>query len=328
MKKSKIRALRDERSGVGRYAARPSQIPIAGWKRIVSRTYQQIGTADLSLKCAGVAFFAFLSIFPVLACLVLIYGLFADTSSLNGHMSVLREFTPPSVFDIVEERLSALLSQPQVGLGIGLAVSFTLALWSGSRGTNALISTISSAYHEHAERHFLKSAALSLGLTLGALVFVTIALFTIAFIPAIVNLIQLPNAAETVAMYTRWPILALFVAVSLAILFRFAPHRNGAKWSWIAPGAIVSTLLWIVLSILFSIYVEQFGNYSATFGSLSVAVVMMLWLYYSTMAIALGAALNAEMEHQTKVDTTAGPYKPMGERNAFVADTTPEPIRR
>ena len=310
---------------IGRYAARPTQIPWAGWKRVAVRTYQQIGKADLSLRCAGVAFFAFLSVFPVLACFVLVYGLFADTTSLNEHMSAVRQLAPQSVMNVIEERLNALLSQPQVGLGVGLVVSFLIALWSGSRGTNALVDTVSSAYHEDEERHFLASAFLSLGLTLGALVFTSLALFTVAILPALISMIAVQDFAETIALWARWPALAFFVVISICVLFRLAPHRHGAKWSWIMPGAILATVLWIALSVLFSIYVEQFSNYSATFGSLSVAVVMMLWIYYSTMVIALGAALNAELEHQTKVDTTVGPNAPMGERNAHVADTLPEP---
>lgn len=311
----------DRAASSGRYATRPGQIPRPGWIKILKRTLATMSATDLSLRCAGVAFFTFLSIFPVLACFVLIYGLVATPDSLRAQLEALRAFAPASVFNIVQERLEALLSQPEVGLGIGLAISFTLALWSGSRGVNALIGTISFAYRETDERSFISAALTSVGLTLGALVFLVIALFTIAGLPVILAATPfVSNMAETVALWARWPVLALFVCLSMAVLFRIAPHRESAQWKWITPGALVATVLWVMLSVLFSIYVEQFGNYSATFGSLSVAVVMMLWTYYSTMIVTLGASLNAEIEHQTKVDTTTGPSAPMGDRGAFVAD--------
>lgn len=312
-------------SELGRYADRPAQIPWTGWKRILRRTFGMMSDADLSLRCAGVAFFTFLSIFPVLACFVLIYGLVSTPASLREQMVSLQQFVPASVYSVVQERLDALLDQPEIGLGIGLAISFVLALWSGSRGTNALVSTISSAYHETVERNFIKAAILSLGMTLGALVFLIGALFSIAAIPVILNALPVTALTETLALWARWPVLAIAVIISIAVLYRVAPHRESPRWKWVTPGALLATFLWLILSAAFSIYVEQFGNYSATFGSLSVAVVMMLWIYYSTMVVALGAALNAEIEHQTKVDTTIGPNAPMGERGAYVADNLPEP---
>ncbi|MEM8750644.1 MAG: YihY/virulence factor BrkB family protein [Pseudomonadota bacterium] len=313
-----------ENTAVGRYASQPSHIPWLGWKAILTRVYKTIGNADISLRCAGVAFFGFLSIFPVMACFVLIYGLFSTGTSLQEHLSVIREFAPGSVYEILEERLQALLSQPEVGLGVGLIISFCLALWSGSRGTNSLISTVSESYREPEERGFLAAAILSVGLTLGGLFFVLVALFAIAAIPVIVATLPFPATAETIALWVRWPLLAAMVWVALTILYRLAPNRKGAQWKWITPGSAVATVLWIAASVGFSIYVEQFGNYGATFGSLSVVVVMMLWIYYSTMIIAIGAALNAEMEHQTKIDTTTGPAAPMGMRGAHVADHLPE----
>ncbi|EFL88628.1 YihY/virulence factor BrkB family protein [Ahrensia sp. R2A130] len=308
----------------GRYAVRPRDIPWAGWKSILKRAFKTISSTDMSLRCAGVAFYSFLSIFPVLACFVLVYGLVADGGKLQDQMASMEEFLPEAVQAVVYERLDALLSQPQVGLGIGLIVSFAVALWSGSRGTNALVATISRIYRETDDRGFLASAALSLSLTLGALVFLTASLLAIAAVPIAVNLLPLPSWMETAALWVRWPLLAILVYAAILILFRLAPDREDAKWRWISLGAAVSAVLWLALSSLFSFYVKEFGNYSATFGSLSVAVILMLWIYYSTMIVSLGAALNAEIEHQTKVDTTTGPNAPMGERGAYVADNLPE----
>ena len=314
----------DPKDHRGRYAERPSQIPWPGWKAILKRTFGTVSDADLSLRCAGVAFFSFLSIFPVLACFILVYGLVATRDTVRDQLFTLERFAPKAVFELVQERLEALLSQPEVGLGVGLLISFGLALWSGSRGTNSLIGTINLAYYQKDGRGFVTGALLSLGLTLGALGFLTMSLFTVAAIPALTENLPFARYLETIILWARWPALALMVYLAILVLYRLAPYREDAKWRWITPGALTAAVLWMLLSVLFSVYVEQFGNYSATFGSLSVAVVTMLWLYYSSMVIALGAALNAEIELQTKMDTTTGPQSPMGERGAYVADNLPE----
>ncbi len=308
----------------GRYASQPAQMTWVGWKQIIKRVYASISQPDLSLRCAGVAFFSFLSLFPIIACFVLVYGIVTSRGSLERQLDTIQPFVPTSMFEILQERLEALLTQPETGLGVGLLVSFGLALWSGSRGVNALIIATSGAYHERNDRSFLANAVLSLGMTLASLLFIVVAMFAIAAIPVIVNSLPLPGFLEFLSLWARWPVLAFLVWVAIVGLYRVAPHRNAAQWRWISPGAWIATLLWLALSILFSIYVENFSNYSATFGSLSVAVVTLLWIYYSTMVVVIGATINAELEYQTKVDTTVGVPKPMGERGAFVADNLPE----
>lgn len=309
----------------GRYASHPGEISWPGLKAVLIRTYTTVSDADLSLRCAGVAFFSFLSIFPVLGCFVLIYGMVTTRASLQAQLEIVQPFLPGSVYEVLHERLTALLAQPDAGLGIGLMASFALALWSGSRGTNALIGAISSVYLERDNRSFLSAAILSLGLTFGALVFLVLSLFTIAAVPVIFDRLPFADVTERATLWLRWPVLALLVGFAISVLFRVAPHRQSAKWKWITPGSVTTTILWLLLSALFSFYVENFGNYSATFGPLTIGVVMLLWMYYSTLIVLLGASLNAELEHQTKIDTTTGPAAPMGHRGAYVADHLPQP---
>lgn len=304
----------------GRYATVPGQIPWPGRKAVLKRVYVAVVDAELSLRCAGVAFFSFMSLFPVMASIVLLYGLVTSRDSLKVQLDTIQPFVPASVFEMLQDRLIALLQQPETTLGVGLVVSLIFALWSGSRGINALLVAMNRAYREKDERGLIANALLSLGLTLGGMVFITIALFAIAAIPVIVGGLPLPRFLESLSIWLRWPVLALMVWLAISVLFRIAPNRSAAKWTWITPGAALSTLLWIGLSVLFSLYVENFGNYNAMFGSLSVAVVTLLWIYYSTLIIVLGAILNSELEYQTKIDTTTGVSAPMGQRGAFVAD--------
>lgn len=312
----------------GRYATSPTEIPWDGWKDILARVARRFTEADISLRAAGVAFFTFFSIFPAIAAAVLLYGLFLDRETLRQHLATIQPQVPDQAFSIIDSRLEALLAQPQTGIGIGLAASLAIAFWSGSRGVGSLVTLMTKAQREEEERNFFVAAALSIGLTLAGIFGFAIAVFLVAAIPAAVAALPLPTYFETLALWLRWPILAVFIIGALIVLYKIAPDRKSAQLGWVWPGALLAGSLWLLLSIMFSIYVQNFGNYSATFGTLSAAVVLMLWLYYSIMVFAIGAVFNAEIEYQTRTDTTSGAPRPMGKRGAIVADTMPETAKR
>lgn len=308
----------------GKYAETPFQIPLKGWWPIAKRVAVRFGKADISLRCAGVAFFTFFSIFPAIAASVLTYGLFLNRETLRTHLAAIEPFVPHQAFTIISDRLEALLSQPETGLGFGLVLALAIALWSGSRGVGSLVGLISEAYREDNKRSFLTSALLSIGLTLGGIVFLAVAIVTVAALPAVFLALPFGSSFEWLVLLLRWPLLFLFVMAALMVLYRLGPDRSNAQLVWLLPGALIATIGWLLLSALFSLYVENFGNYSATFGSLSVAVVTMLWLNYSILIFAVGALLNAEAEYQTRMDSTTGEPKPIGLRGAIVADTVPD----
>ena len=116
-------------------------------------------------------------------------------------------------------------------------------------------------------------------------------------------------------------ILALGVITGLAVLYRYGPSRNGARWNWMTWGAVAATVLWIIASALFSWYAANFANYNKTYGSVGAIVVLLMWFYITGFVVLLGAELNAEMERQTSQDTTRARWKPMGSRGARMADT-------
>lgn len=275
----------------------------AGWWSIIKGTFARFLDPDTSPRCAGTAFFGFLSIFPAIGTLVLIFGLFADPERLEGTFSLLQAILPNSALDVVGDRLTALTSQSGTTLGIGLLISIPLALWSSSRGINALLFAMSQVRGQPERRGFLKAVAVSVGLTVGGSLFVMIALLTVAGLPA---LIPFPSGDELIVLLIRWPVLlALTIGVFL-FLYRFGPDRHPRKLGFVWPGAVLASILWIVAGAVFSIYVENFGNYEVTFGSVSAAVVLLLWLYNSAQILVLGAAFNAELERAE----TGSPPKP------------------
>jgi membrane protein len=147
-----------------------------------------------------------------------------------------------------------------------------------------------------------------------------VALAAIVVLPAVIGFLQLGGAIQWALLLLRWPILLGAMILVIGLLYRYGPNRANAKLSWVSPGAILATVIWLVASIAFSVYVSEFASYNKTYGTLGAIVILLMWMYISSFVVLLGAELNAEMELHTTRDTTTGPERPMGERGAYVAD--------
>jgi membrane protein len=320
----------DQPNDRGRRAESPTGIPPRGWKDVVARLKKEAKQDDVSLLGGGVAFFAMLALVPALVAVVSIYGLFADESTVVRQVGDVLGAAPREVQDLVTAQLRSIVSSSRAGLSIAAIVAILLALWSASSGMKNLIGAINLAYDENETRGFIKVRAISLALTLGAIVFLVVAFGSIAVLPAALAKTGLGDAGRIAVGVLRWVVLLIGMIVGVAVLYRYGPDRNDPKWSWASPGAIFATVTWILASLLFSLYTANFGNYNKTYGTLAGIIVVMLWLYLTAVAVILGAELNAEMERQTERDTTEGPDQPMGSRGAFAADTlgpTAEEVR-
>jgi membrane protein len=306
----------------GEYATGPLEIPWPGWRSVAARVWTSLSEDNLSIVSAGVGFFGLLAIFPAIAAFVTIYGLVMDPAAVEGQLAPLRTFMPPEAYGILATQLHAVASQEHASLSIGLVFSIALTLWSSAAGVKALLLALNIAYDEQEKRGFIRLSAIALLFTAGALFLIGVSLFVIAAIPALVAIIPLLPPLETILLWTRWLVMAVLAIGGLSILYRWGPDRRPAKWRWLMPGAILATLLWVAASLVFSVYVAHFGSYDKTFGPLAAVVVLLMWFYLSAYAIGIGAELNAELELQTQVDTTAGWPKPRGRRGARVADKT------
>jgi membrane protein len=199
------------------------------------------------------------------------------------------------VLEVLREQMTTLIEQPAATLGWGLLLSVALALWSGSRGVNALVYAMSRVRHEPERRSFIKAAIVSILLSVAGAVFLVIALTIIAGLPA---LFPWPTREEWLLLLIRWPMLLVLTAFGLMALYWWGPDRRPRKWRYIWPGAVFASLLWVFAGALFSIYVENFSNYEASFGSVTAAIVMLLWLYNSAQIFVLGAVVNSELEYR------------------------------
>ena len=128
-------------------------------------------------------------------------------------------------------------------------------------------------------------------------------------------------------MWVTWPVMLALFHIALSALYRYAPHRREAQWRWVTLGSIFATILWVLASYGFSVYLNEFGNYNKTYGSVGGIIILLMWLYLTAYIILIGAEVNSSIELPTTADSTKGEEKPMGERNAFVADHTPNDIK-
>ncbi|WP_010198143.1 YihY/virulence factor BrkB family protein [Psychrobacter sp. PAMC 21119] len=273
---------------------------VTHWLPYLLQTWRIANSPNVWAHCASVGFFGFLSIFPAMAVFVLIYGLAFSPVEMQEQISLLRSFIPESVYEVLNSRLSELASNTASKLTFGLIISTLLALYAGSKGIKSLIILINLAFHITQERNFIQGTMRALSLTFAAVVVLIIAISSIAIIPLAAAYFPFPQIAKTIALWSRWPILAGIIFLSFLSLYRFAPNRDAVALKNLVPGAALATVLWILLSVLFSIYVQNFNNYSAEFGALSAAVVIMLWLYYSAFIIAFGAIFNFETLENSK----------------------------
>ncbi|GJE52725.1 hypothetical protein GOFOIKOB_5799 [Methylobacterium tardum] len=271
------------------------------------------------LVSAGVTFFALLAIFPAIAALVSVYGLVADTSTINDQLASLQGILPQGALDIVSEQIKSLDQKGNATLGLSLIVGVALSVWSANGGMKHIFDALNLVYNEREKRNFFVLNLVSLAFTAGALLFLIMALVSVVVLPVVFEFIGMGKDAWWLALL-RWPVLLLAVLGGLAVLYRYGPSRDAPRWRWVTGGSAVAAVLWLGGSLLFSWYVAHFGSYNKTYGSLGAAIGFMTWIWISTTIVLLGAQVNAEMEHQTAEDTTVGEPQPLGTRGAKMAD--------
>lgn len=304
----------------GRKAESPTDIPAKGWKDIALRVKSELAEDHVGLIAAGVAFYALLAIFPALTALMALSGLVLEPSEVTAQLDQLTDVMPQEAEQIILDQAVAVAGSREGGLGLAFIVGLLLAIYSASKGMGSLMEGLNVAYDEEETRGFISKTLWTLGLTVFLILGLVLGLLATLALPAVLNLIALPDWLETGMGLARWMILALMTVFGLAVIYRYGPSRDDAEWKWLSPGAVAACLIWVIASVGFSIYVSNFGSYNETFGSMAGVIILLMWLWISAFIILMGAELNAEIEAQTAHDTTVGPDEPMGERDAEKAD--------
>ena len=277
-------------------AASPSKMPFSGWKKVILRVKDEIGENNVSIVSAGVAFYAFLAVFPALAALVSIYGLAMNPESIQNQLSQVSDMMPKQAYEILKDQLQGLTETPGSALGWSMAIGILFSIWSANKGTKSLFTGVDIAYDTANDRGFIKQNVLTLGFTFGAIILLIISMSLIVAWPALVDQVGLPSSLENLINWGRWLLLALVVVWFLGMIYKYAPYKPAPDFKWVLPGALLATFLWLIASWGFSYYVSNFGSYGEMYGSISAVVVMLLWLFITSFIILLGAELNSEIE--------------------------------
>jgi membrane protein len=305
----------------GRTAERPEEIPARGWWDIVWRVTQRLASDNVTLVAGGLAMYTLLSVFPGLAAAVSLYGMFATPADVIQHMKVFSGVLPPGTWEIFNAELLSLTHHSQTTLSIAAAVGLTMALWSARSAMSALMTAANIAYGEHEKRGFFRQVLVSLALTVAAIVGFLLMLLLGVVIPIVFKILGTRWGLQVAADTLQWVLLWCFTVLGLAVVYRYAPAREHARWRWVTWGSAIAASLWLAMSGVFAFYVGSFAGYGKTYGALGGVVVLLMWFYLSSLLVLLGAEINAEMERQTVKDTTTGAPLPLGQRGAYAADT-------
>jgi membrane protein len=267
------------------------------WKQILTGTYNSLSDDRILAVAAGVTFYGLLALFPAIAALVSLYGLFADPAAIQSHLEQLSSLLPGGAVEVIRDQIERVTSAGTGTLGLSSLLSIAIAIWGANAGVKAVFDALNVAYGAKEERGFFKLNLTSLAFTIGAIAFAIIALGAVVVLPLLLRYLGLDAAFETLLNYGRWPIIWIIVALALAVLYRFGPTDSlNPKWHWITWGSAVASLLWLAASAIFSWYAANFGSYNATYGSLGAVIGLMTWMWISATVILLGAELNSEIE--------------------------------
>jgi len=284
------------------------RIPI-GWTDILKRTVNEsFFKDDIVGMAAQLAYYFFLALFPALLFFVALASYLPLENVVEDIVRSMSRFAPPDVLQIVRDQLHKIAAGEQGGL---LTVGMVLTLWSTSAGMVAIINTLNKAYDIDEGRPWWKVRLTAIGLTIALALFILVSFFLVIAGPPLAERVANWVGLGPVFVWTwwilQWPLVFALVVTAIALVYYFAPDAE-QSFVWLTPGAVLATVLWLLFSIGFRIYVVNFGDYNATYGALGGVIVLLLWFYASGLAILIGAEMNAEIEH-------ASPYgKDPGEK--------------
>jgi membrane protein len=305
--------------GRGRLATRPEHIPRKGWIDIGWRVGGAYFGDRVGFVAGGVTFFMVLSLFPTLAAFVTLYGLFADPADAWSRLQFLYSILPSNVAQFLGGEMERLASNTSSQLTFTLVWTLLLSLWTANGGIKTLFYGLNVAYHEVEKRNLVRYNLICLAFTLSGLTGVLLTAGLVVGVPIVLSVLGLQEDFSGVA-WLRWPILFVVYVGALTVIYRFGPCRQKARWRWLTPGALFAAVLSLIVSFLFSWYLTTFVK-TDSYGPLAAFMGFLLWIWITVQIILMGAEVNAEIEHQTAVDTTTGAPMPLGQRGALVADS-------
>ena len=274
----------------------PAMPASMAWKDILWRTHQRFNDDRVLATAGGVVFFGLLAVFPAVTALVSLYGLFADPSTIGANLQTLSLLLPDGSFAIVQDQIVRVLAKGNASLGGAFLFGLAFALWSANAGVKAIIDALNVVHEVREQRSFIRLNLLSLAFTLSGIAALLLMVSAVVAFPLALDHLGLAPDSQTVVSLARWPLMFGVLLMALSVLYRFGPDRAAPRWEVFGIGTLTATVLWIAGSAALSWYLSNFGNYTATYGSLGAAIGLMTWMWMSATIVLVGAELNAVLE--------------------------------
>ncbi|TFV65739.1 YihY/virulence factor BrkB family protein [Blastococcus sp. CT_GayMR20] len=302
-------------------ATSPQRLSARDWARVLQRAGREVLDDRLMLYAAGVSFFALLSIAPLLVTAMSVYGAINTPQEAMEQLSEVVRKLPDELQPLVADQLTTITTASGQVLTVRGLIGLLLALFTATTAATYLIDALTLAYHETETRSLLRRTLLAVVFVLAGALLVGAVLVGAGMVSDWLD--SAPGPVRAAGPVLAWVVLATLLAMTLSLLYRFAPDRKQARWRWISVGALAATVLWLGTSVALLAYVQTLGSYETTYGPLAGVAISMFWLWLTVFLLIVGASVNAETERQTVRDSTVGPERPLGERGAVVADSAP-----
>jgi membrane protein len=277
---------------------RPTTGARPAWLDLMHKVVLSISRNRLVANSGSVAFFGLMAIFPAIATIVSLYGMFADPHTITSHLDLLKDVFPQSVIGLIRYQVTRFAGRSNSAQSLTFFISFVIALWSANSGMSALFDALNVVYGEKEKRSLLRFYATTFAATFASVIFAVIALAGVVVLPIVWNFVGFHSSVDRLLDWARWPVLFVVDTIGLDIIYRVGPSRLGAKWRWMTWGSVLATFAWLGASILFSWYVAAFDSYDRVYGSLGAVIGFMTWIWVSVLIVLTGAALNAELERR------------------------------
>jgi membrane protein len=288
--------------------------PSTSWLELARRTFRESVEDDCLGLAAQLSYYFFLALFPAILFLLALASFFPLENLTDDIARVLGPFVSREILELIREQMVRLAQQQSGGL---LTFGVLAALWSSSAALVSIVSALNRAYDIEEARPWWKVRLVSIGLTLGVALFVLIGLSLVLAGPTVADYLARTTGWGAPFKWgwliLQWPLVLALVSVAIALVFYFGPDAE-QDWVWVTPGAIVATVLWVVVSLAFKLYVAHFTNYNAAYGTVGAVIVLLLWFYVSGIAVLVGAELNAEIEHASPFGKGPGQKSAGGRR--------------
>lgn len=251
---------------------------------------------NISLISAGIGFFTTLSLFPALALLVMVWSLAADPAQINGLLDLGAELMPADVHRLLSDQVSALIATGSDDtLGWATLLTGLFALWSARAGVHAMTRGLDEVYETPYEPGFVRRELVATGLTLALYALAAVVAVSLFIAPIVLSFVNLGGLAALASETLRFLIAVAAVLAALTLIYRYGHNHAALRMAWLTPGSIAATIMWLIMSIAFSIYLSNFANYNEVYGSIGAGVALLMYVYLSGYAVLLGAALNAKI---------------------------------